>query len=164
LSKLDSTIPGQTPVADSCEHGNEPSGFKKWRAFLNQMMNYQIPQKRSAPQLVKRYRINAFLFKYKHQFVFKSHYKPPSHLSRSDFDAGGIPYTPTNICCSMDGGSPASPYQKDTACRFLTTSNLPIKYNSLRTCDRRTDRQAWPKSLTCHRCRENCCTHHGWVP
>lgn len=60
-------------------------------------------KKSSAPQLVNRYRINAFLFKYKQQFVFKSHYKQPSPLPLSDFDAGGIPYTPTNICCSMDG-------------------------------------------------------------
>jgi len=63
LFELDSTISGQTPVADSCGDSNEPLSLKKWRTFLNQMRNYQIPKKQSAPQLVKRYRINAFLFK-----------------------------------------------------------------------------------------------------
>jgi len=33
--KLDTAGSGQGPVAGSCEHGNEPSGFIKGREFLD---------------------------------------------------------------------------------------------------------------------------------
>jgi hypothetical protein len=46
---LDSSGSGQGPVAGSCEHGNEPSGFIKGREFLDQLRDYYLLRKGSVP-------------------------------------------------------------------------------------------------------------------
>jgi len=38
------------PMVGSCEHGNEPSDFMKGREFLNQVNDYYLLKKDSAPQ------------------------------------------------------------------------------------------------------------------
>jgi hypothetical protein len=37
-------------MVGSCEHGNEPSDFMKGREFLNQVNDYYLLKKDSAPQ------------------------------------------------------------------------------------------------------------------
>jgi hypothetical protein len=36
---LESSGSGKGPMAGSCEHGDEPSGFIKWREFLELLSN-----------------------------------------------------------------------------------------------------------------------------
>jgi hypothetical protein len=40
--EVDASGSGYRPVADSCEHGNEPSGSIKGGNFLEQLSDYQL--------------------------------------------------------------------------------------------------------------------------
>jgi hypothetical protein len=47
-------------VADSCEHGNDPSGSIKGREFLDQTSDYQLLNKDSAPRSELVTKLEAF--------------------------------------------------------------------------------------------------------
>jgi len=46
---VDASGSGEGPVVDSCEHGNESSGFTKGDKFLYQLSDYQLLKKDYAP-------------------------------------------------------------------------------------------------------------------
>jgi hypothetical protein len=46
---LESAGSRQCPVADSCEHGNEPAGSKKYREFIGQLSEYQFLREHTVP-------------------------------------------------------------------------------------------------------------------
>ena len=44
-------------VLGCCEHGNEPSRFRKYGEFLEQQRNYRLLKKDSAPAVLNKLRI-----------------------------------------------------------------------------------------------------------
>jgi hypothetical protein len=49
LGRICEGVSGLGQVSGSCEHGNEPVGSVKGRTFFDQLSDYQLPKKDSAP-------------------------------------------------------------------------------------------------------------------